>query len=122
MGKGVFNNMTMTSNVLTLRCTPREMTFTVTALLEGTTDVLLYYRTTDLKRLYPGEWVNSGPMDKMGNHVYQVVFTGEDVQPNSRLDEGYLDFQFIALNKAGSAIDRSQKFEKLIKYYIDCPQ
>jgi hypothetical protein len=114
--------MTIDSNQLTLRCAPRQMTFAVTALLEGTRDVLLYYRTTDLKRLYPGEWVNSGPMERMGNNVYQKVFTGENVQPNSRLDEGYLDFQFVALNKGGSAIDRSQKFEKLVKYYIDCPQ
>ncbi len=122
LGKGVFNNMTMTGNVLTLRCSPREMTFTVTALLEGTRDVLFYYRTTDLKRLYPGAFVNGGKMVAMGNNVYQRVFKGEDVQPNSRLDEGFLDFQFIALNKAGTVIDRSQKFEQLIKYYIDCPQ
>lgn len=122
LGKGVFNNMSMTSNQVTLRCSPREMTFTVTALLDGTRDVLFYYRTMDTARLYPGEWVNSGPMDRLGNNVYQVVFKGEDVHPNRRLDEGWLDFQFVALNKAGSAIDRSQKFEKLVKYYIDCPQ
>lgn len=122
LGKGVFNSMTVTDDQLTLRCTPREITFTITSMNPDIRDALFYYRTVDFKRLYPGEWTNAGPMDKLGNGVYQIVFSGEDVNPNLRLDEGFLDFQFVGLNKGGAAIDRTQKFESLIKYYIDCPE
>jgi hypothetical protein len=122
LGKGVFTSMTVTDDQVTLRCTPREITFTITASIADTRDALFYYRTVDFKRLYPGEWTNAGKMDKLGNGVYQIVFSGEDVHPNLRLDEGWLDFQFVALNRGGSAIDRTEKFENLVKYYIDCPE
>ena len=101
--------MTVTDDQVTLRCTPREITFTITARIADTRDALFYYRMVDFKRLYPGEWTNAGKMDKLGNGVYQIVFSGEDVHPNLRLDEGFLDFQFVALNKGGSAIDQNSK-------------
>lgn len=121
LGKGVFSNITMSGNLLTLRCTPREITFTVTASLPEITDALLYYRIVDNPAgLYPSEWQNGGKMKGDGNGNFSMVFSGSDVNENLRLDKAWLDIQFIGLNKGGAAVDRTQKIERLITYRKDC--
>lgn len=121
LGKGVFVNMTMSSDTLTLRCNPREITFNVTANLPDIVDALLYYRIVDNPAgLYPSEWQNAGNMKGDGNGNFSIVFGGDDVNENLRLDKAWLDVQFIGLNKGGSAVDRTQKIERLITYRKDC--
>jgi hypothetical protein len=121
LGKGVFSNITMSGNLLTLRCTPREITFTVTASLPEITDALLYYRIVDNPAgLYPSEWQNGGKMKGDGNGNFSMVFSGSDVNENLRLDKAWLDIQFVGLNKGGASVDRTQKIERLITYRKDC--
>jgi hypothetical protein len=121
LGKGVFSNITMSGNLLTLRCTPREITFTATASLPEITDALLYYRIVDNPAgLYPSEWQNGGKMKGDGNGNFSMVFSGSDVNENLRLDKAWLDIQFIGLNKGGASVDRTQKIERLITYRKDC--
>jgi len=121
LGKGVFVNMTMSSNVLTLRCNPREITFNITANLPEIVEAQMYYRIVDNPAgLYPSEWQNAGEMKGDGKGNYSIVFSGEDVNANLRLDKAWLDVQFIGLNKGGGAVDRTQKIERLITYGIDC--
>ncbi len=50
-----------------------------------------------------------------------MVFSGEDVHPDLRLELGWFEFQFIGLNKGGAAVDRTQQIEKLVTYRIHCP-
>ncbi len=122
LGKGVFSNITMSGDTLTLRCSPREITFTAKAILPDIVDALLYYRIVDNPAgLYPSEWQNGGSMKGDGNGNFTIVFGGDDVNENLRLDKAWLDIQFIGLNKGGAAVDRSEKIEKLITYRIDCP-
>jgi hypothetical protein len=121
LGKGVFINMSMSSDVFTLRCSPRDITFSITANNPAIVDALLYYRIVDNPAgLYPSEWQNAGKMnsDKKGN--FSLVFSGEAVNPNLRLGKAWFDFQFIGLNKGGTAVDRTQKIERLVTYGIDC--
>jgi hypothetical protein len=121
LGKGVFTNMTMTDDNLTLRCSPREITFNVTTLNTAIKDVLFWYRVTDAERMYPKEYKNFGEMTANGNGNYTLVFKGEDVHPDMRVDGGWLDFQFVGLAKDGNVVDRSQAIESLVKYTFDCP-
>ncbi|HKJ38237.1 MAG TPA: hypothetical protein VJ972_05640 [Anaerolineales bacterium] len=120
-GKGVFVNMTMSSSNFTLRCSPRDITFNVTAPNTDIKDVLLYYRTADIKRLYPSEWRAFGNMTANGNGNFTLTFSGEDIHPDLRIDGSYFDFQFIGLAKSGDVVDRSQKIESLVQYTFDCP-
>jgi hypothetical protein len=121
LGKGVFVNLTMSSDSLTLRCSPREITFTATAALPDIVDALLYYRIVDNPAgLYPSEWQNGGKMKGDGNGNFTLVFGGDDVDENLRLDKAWLDVQFVGLNKGGAAVDRTQKIERLITYRKDC--
>jgi hypothetical protein len=121
LGKGVFSNITMSGNLLTLRCTPREITFTATANLPEITDALLAYRIVDMpKGLLPSVWQENFKMKGDGNGNFTIVFKGSDVNENLRLDKAWLDIQFIGLNKGGAAVDRTQHIERLITYRKDC--
>ena len=121
LGKGVFTNMTMSSSNLTLRCAPRDITFNITTPNIDIVDVVFYYRTVDLKRLYPKEWKAFGKMVANGNGNFTLTFSGEDVSPDWRLDNSWFEFQFVGLAKSGDVIDQSQKIEELVKYTFDCP-
>jgi hypothetical protein len=122
LGKGVFVNMTMSSDSVTLRCNPREITFNIKANLPEITDALMAYRIVDNPAgLYPSEWQSNIKMKGDGNGNFSIVFGGDDVDENLRLDKAWLDVQFIGLNKGGAAVDRTQKIERLITYRKDCP-
>ena len=120
-GKGVFTNMTMSSDSFTLRCSPRDITFDVTTSNIDIKDVLFYYRTADIKRLYPSEWKAFGNMVSNGGGNFTLTFSGEDIHPDLRIDGSYFDFQFVGLAKSGNVVDRSQKIESLVQYTFDCP-
>lgn len=122
LGKGVFKDITFSSDLFSLRCYPREITINITANLPEIVDAVMYYRVIDNPAgLYPSEWQNVGEMvsDKKGN--FSLVFTGLDVHPNLRLDKAWIDFQFIGINKGGGVVDRTQKIERLVTYLKDCP-
>jgi len=120
LGKGVFTNMTVSDSHLTLRCSPREITFNITAPNSDIKDVMFYYRTADEKRQYPTEWRAFGKMVDNGGGNFTLTFSGEDVHPTMRLDGGWLDFQFVGLAKSGDVVDRSEKIESMVKYTFDC--
>lgn len=121
LGRGVFTNMTMSSSNLTLRCAPRDITFNITASNPAIVDVVFYYRIVDLARLYPSEWKAFGNMKSTGSGNFTLTFSGENVNPSLRLDGSWFEFQFVGLAKNGNVVDRSEKFESLVKYTFDCP-
>jgi len=121
LGAGVFINMTMSGNAFTFKCFPREITFNITANDQAIKSALFYYRMVDRPdALYPSEWKNAGEMVDNGGGNFSIVFKGEDVHPDLRLDEAWLDFQFIGLNKGGGVVDRSQKIERLVTFTKEC--
>jgi len=122
LGKGVFSNITLSGNEFTLRCLPREMTITATALLVDIEEAELFYRVRDYpKAIYDSPWRSAGKMNEVSNGVFSMLLTGETVNPDSRLDPGWFDFQIVGLNKGGGVVDRTQKIEQLVVYRIDCP-
>lgn len=121
LGRGVFSAMTMSSDKLTLRCSPRDITFNVTTPNLDIADVAFYYRIVDLRRLYPSEWKLFGKMQANGGGNFTLTFSGENVDSNIRLDGSYLDFQFVGLARSGNVVDRSERITDLVTYTFDCP-
>lgn len=122
LGKGVFNNITLSGNEFSLRCVTRELTLTATASLADIAEAELFYRMVDQpKALYYSEWRSAGKMKEEGNGVFSYLLTGETVHPDLRLDLGWFEFQLVGLNSGGGVIDRTQKIEQLVTYRIDCP-
>jgi len=121
LGAGVFINMTMSGNAFTLRCFPRDVTFNITANDAAIEDAALFYRIVDKPdALYPSAWQGPVPMVDNGGGNFSIVFSGENVNENLRLDEAWFDFQFVGLNKGGGVVDRTQKIERLITFAKDC--
>lgn len=122
LGKGVFSNISVSGNEFSLRCVTRELTFTATAKLIDITDAELFYRIRDYPQaLYDSPWRTAGKMDEVSPGVFSMVLTGEMVNPDSRQDPGWFDFQIVGLNKGGGRVDATQKIEQLIVYRINCP-
>ncbi|MEP7137586.1 MAG: hypothetical protein ABI904_21900 [Chloroflexota bacterium] len=121
LGKGVFTNMTMSSNAFTLRCAPRDITFNITTMNQDIVGAVFYYRVVDNKRLYPSEWKSFGKMVANGNGNFTLTFKGEDIAADLRLDNSWFDFQFVGLAKSGDVVDRTEKIQELVKYTFDCP-
>lgn len=123
LGKGVFKDISLSSNLLTLRCYPREININITANLPEIVSAIMYYRMVDNPgALYPSEWINLGEMqsDKQGH--FSLVLEGLDLSPNLRvLEKAWIDFQFIGINKGGGVVDRTQKIERLVTYLKECP-
>lgn len=123
LGKGVFTNITFDSDKLTLNCFPREMNISMKAALPEITRVEMYYRIVDAPSgLYPSEWMLVGNLGTDNKGTFFTTFKAENINPNFRsLDQAWIDFQFIGINKGGAAVDRTQKIERLVNYYKECP-
>lgn len=123
LGKGVFTNITFSSDKLTLQCFPREIEIKMTAALPEITRVEMYYRIVDAPSgLYPSEWMLVGNLGTDNKGTFYTTFAAEAINPNFRgLDNAWVDFQFVGINKGGAAVDRTQKIERLVNYYKACP-
>ena len=121
LGRGVFSNMTMSSDAFTLRCFPRDITFNITTANVDIVDAVFYYRVVDNRRLYPSEWKAFGKMVANGNGNFTLTFSGEDIHPDIRQDNSWFDFQFVGLARSGNVVDRTEKIEELVRYTFDCP-
>ncbi|MCQ3936284.1 MAG: hypothetical protein DPW18_04470 [Chloroflexi bacterium] len=123
LGKGVFTNIVISNELLTLRCFPREIEFTMTANLPEITRAEMYYRIVDQpSALYPSEWQLVGNLGTDGKGNFFITFSGEDINPNFRgLEKAWIDFQFIGINKGGGVVGRTEKIERLVEYSKECP-
>lgn len=123
LGKGVFTNITFNTDKLTLNCFPREMEISMKAALPEITRVEMYYRIIDAPSgLYPSEWLLVGNLGTDNKGTFYTTFKALDINPNFRgLDNAWIDFQFIGINKGGAAVDRTQKLERLVTYFKNCP-
>ncbi len=123
LGKGVFTNITFSSDKLTLQCFPRELEIKMTAALPEITRVEMYYRIVDApSALYPSEWLLVGNLGTDSKGGFFTTFRAEDINPNFRgLESAWIDFQFIGINKGGGVVDRTQKIERLVTYFKACP-
>jgi len=117
---GFFKDITYSSDSFSLRCQPKEITFTATAIDPYIIDVDLYYRIEDRQGTYITEWKNYGKMKATGNGNFTATFSGEDIHPDLRKALAWFDFQLVGLNKQADAVGRTEKIVQLITYTIDC--
>ncbi|MFZ5902541.1 MAG: hypothetical protein ACOYZ8_03190 [Chloroflexota bacterium] len=120
LGGGLFTSMSASSDAFSLRCLPKEITFTVATADPYVVNVYLYYRIEDRQGTYITEWKNGGLMDPQEQGVFTRVFSGEDIHPDLRKHLAWFDVQFIGVNKSDEVVGRSEKIVQLITYTIDC--
>lgn len=115
-----FKDVTYSNPSFSLRCPPKEITFTATANDPYITAVDFYYRIEDRKGTTISEWKNLGRMQATGNGTYSLAISGESIHPDLRKALAWFDFQLVGLNKQGSVVGRSEKIIQLVTYTIDC--
>jgi hypothetical protein len=117
---GYFKDLTYSNPSFSLRCPPKEITFTATAADPSITAVDFYYRIEDRKGTTISEWKNIGRMQATGNGTFSLTISGETIHPDLRKALAWFDFQFVGLNKGGAAVGRTEKIVQLVTYTIDC--
>jgi hypothetical protein len=119
-GGDLFTTLTRSTDHFALRCQPDTITFGVSTPNEFVTQVDFYYRIEDRLSVSMSGWVNAGKMvtDKHGN--FTLDFKSLSVDPDLRSHKAWFDYEFVGINKGGSAIGRSAKIVKQITYTIDC--
>lgn len=118
---GMFSNMSISTDKFSLRCTPKDISFDITATDIYITRVDLYYRIRDKHSNYVPEWSVGATFETDGGNHFWLTFSGDDVIPDNRKDSGWFDFQFVGLNKLGQAVGRSEKITDLVSYTTNCP-
>jgi len=123
LGKGVFADITFSSDRLTLNCYPREMTITMRALHPDVTRAEMFYRMVEVPSYFRySDWYLVGNMDSDGAGNFSIVLKATDLTPDWRsLDKAVIEFQFAGVNKGGGVVDRTQKIEKMVNYFKECP-
>lgn len=122
LGAGWFTDITLTKDVLALRCQiNKQITFSVKPLDANIAQVDFYYRIVDRSTGSAFDWQNAGRMPPDVNGNFVRVFSGEDVNANFRKPNAWLDFQFIGMSKSGGVVGRSEKIEQKVTYSLDCP-
>jgi hypothetical protein len=121
LGKGVFSNIVFSNDLLTLRCVSREIEITMTAVHPDVTRAEMFYRVVD-PMLRASDWYLVGNLLPDGKGNFSIIFKAEDINPDYRaLDRAFIDFQFAGVNKGGGVVDRTQRIEKMVEYYKECP-
>ncbi|MGZ9236125.1 MAG: hypothetical protein ACXW4E_11430, partial [Anaerolineales bacterium] len=121
LGAGWFISMTRTRNDFALRCQlSKEITFSVKPIDPTITHVDFYYRIGDRSTGAVFDWQNAGRMIRDANGNFTFVFSGDDVHPNFRKPNAWLDYQFIGSSNSG-VVGRSEKIEQQVTYTLDCP-
>lgn len=117
---GYFKDVSYSNPSFSLRCPPKEITFTATATDSHITAVDLYYRIEDRKGTTISEWKNIGRMPPTGNGTFSLTLSGESVHSDLRKALAWFDFQLVGLNKVGQVVGRTEKVVQLVTYTIDC--
>lgn len=121
VGASVFDKFTRSGDAFSLKCSPSQITFGVTNLNPYTKQVEFHYRMVDKLNSMASKWYLGGQMASDGNENYSLTFTALDVSADVRYEHGWFEYQYVALNKTGDVVGRSEKFEKLVTFTKDCP-
>lgn len=122
LGGGWFKDMTLTAKILSLRCqASKQITFSVAPSDPGITQADFYYRIEDRATGAVFDWQGPRRMSTDANGNFILLFTGEDVNPNFRKPNAWLDFQVIGLSKSGVRVGSTEKIVQQVSYTFDCP-
>lgn len=123
LGKGVFADIKFSSDRITLNCYPREFEISMRSIHPDVTRAEMFYRVLEAPSFFRySDWYLIGNMNTDGNGNFFITFKGTDINPDWRaLDQAIIEFQFAGVNRGGGVVDRTEKIEKLVTYYKNCP-
>jgi len=121
VGGDVFINITRSGDAFSLKCSPSEILFKATSNSTYITSAVFYYRLVDKVTNHTSPWNSAGNMDTDGNGNFSYNFSALDITPDLRYANGWFEYQLVGLNKGGNVVGRTDKFEKIVTFTLDCP-
>jgi CSLREA domain-containing protein len=92
-------------------CGPNQVKFTIgLSSLAGVANVNLFVRLKEQSSGRLGAWSGGLPMTPIGNNQFTATLLAEDVPEVRTFLEAWLQYQFVALDKAGNPVARSDVF------------
>jgi len=124
LGKGIFTDISFSSDRITLNCYPREIEISMKAGMPEVTRAEMYYRMLEAPSFFRySDWYLVGNLDTDGNGNFFKTFEATDITPDWRvLEEGRVEFQFVGYNKGAGKVGNTQKIERMVSYFKECPQ
>ncbi len=117
-------DITRSGDTLSLKCSPSQLVFTAKSVSPYIVQVDIYYRMVDKVTGMSSQWYAGGKMDTDGKGNFTRTFSALDISPDVRVREnGWFEYQFVALAKDGNAFWRSPKgrYEQQVSYTKECP-
>lgn len=117
-------NITRSGDNFSLTCSPSQIVFTATSASTYITDVVIYYRIVDKVTGMSSQWYAGPKMDKDAKGNFTKTFSALELSTDVRgRDNGWFEYQFVALSKTGAVVWRSDKatYEKQVTYTKACP-
>ena len=122
LGGDIFPAITLTGKILSLRCqAAHQITFQVAPSDPDITQVDFYYRIEDRTNNAIFDWQGPYRMTADAKSSFTLQFSGEDVNPNFRKPNAWLDFQFVGWDESGARVGNSEKIVQQVRYTFDCP-
>jgi len=92
-------------------CGPKEVRFQIgLSSSAGVANVLFYARLKEQSTGRLGAWTSGVSMTPIGGNRYEITLWAENIPDVRTFGESWLQYQFVALDKAGGAIVRSEVF------------
>jgi CSLREA domain-containing protein len=92
-------------------CGPKEVKFQIgLSSTAGVANVLFFARLKEQSSGRLGAWSDGVSMTPIGNNLYEITLWSENIPDVRSFGESWLQYQFVALDKAGAAIARSEVF------------
>ncbi len=92
-------------------CGPKEVRFQIgLSSSAGVANVLFFARLKEQSSGRLGAWSTGVSMTPLGNNTYEITLWSENIPDVRTFGESWLQYQFVALDKAGGAIVRSEVF------------
>jgi len=124
VGADLLVNITRDGDHFSLKCAPSQIIFTATSASPYVVDVEIWYRMVDKLTGMSSQWYAGCKMENDGKGNFTRAFSALDINTDVRAREnGWFEYQFIALAKDGNVVWRSDKatYAQQITYTKDCP-
>ncbi len=120
VGAAVFTNFTRSQDKLSLKCSPGDVTFGITAIDTHIKTAYVAYRMEDQQTHTMSPWSAPIQMTGDGKGNYTIDFSALQINPDYRYATAVMYYQFIGLNQYTNVVGRSDKFQ--MPFTLDCPQ
>jgi hypothetical protein len=119
--EGPFSAVSYSTDIFHLRCDPLAIIFDITVSDPNVHAVSYFFRMKDKASGMMSKWSNGEDMKNPGNGNFEFIMSVADIPDEARFREAWLQYQFVATNKARQVIGRSQIFGDQITFTIACP-